>query len=539
MSGLRSTDSAHPSASSSSSPSSSSSFPSSSSSSSADKEGGARQGERQSQTGEGESGAQNRLVPHKDSHKRKDSGFAQRENVKKAAHEDYWSTGSQVVMVSSSSFSGEDEREEAIGDGGIGWAPPARTLLDLLKRQIGIAATEALDEYDSTILSSWQQAERRFMCEPADFMQTVQTHVTPSMRSVLIDWMVEVCEEYKLQTQTLFLSVHYLDRMLCQQAIVRQELQLVGIVAMFVACKYEEKEPPSLGEFVYVSDHTYSKRSILEMERVVLNALHFRLSSPTPFMITARLSRKMQLTEEVESLAHYIGELFLQEPGYVTYLPSAISLSAMFLAQHVINHCRALVSAPASPANNNNQQPRVTGGRRTVRNSPRTPSADSSASTGMRGSLRTPLHSSSSNSSATTPSRRAPFREPWNEDMASLATGFQHGHATIQACATELHACFSLTTNCSQRRDPLMSVQLKYESADKFFVQRYSKKETGQMSTLPWPPAWFEQSGGGGTATPTNTRQSSAMDLTSPLCTTSAMSMELSTPLKMELAPGL
>ena len=39
-----------------------------------------------------------------------------------------------------------------------------------------------------------------------------QPDITGSMRAILVDWLVEVGEEYKLQTETLFLAVSYIDR---------------------------------------------------------------------------------------------------------------------------------------------------------------------------------------------------------------------------------------------------------------------------------------------------------------------------------------
>ena len=39
-----------------------------------------------------------------------------------------------------------------------------------------------------------------------------QSDISHSMRSILVDWLVEVGEEYKLQTETLYLAVSYIDR---------------------------------------------------------------------------------------------------------------------------------------------------------------------------------------------------------------------------------------------------------------------------------------------------------------------------------------
>lgn len=62
-----------------------------------------------------------------------------------------------------------------------------------------------------------------------------QPDVTASMRSILVDWLVEVAEEYKLHTETLYLAVNYVDRFLSYMSVVRGKLQLVGTAAMFLA----------------------------------------------------------------------------------------------------------------------------------------------------------------------------------------------------------------------------------------------------------------------------------------------------------------
>jgi cyclin B len=34
---------------------------------------------------------------------------------------------------------------------------------------------------------------------------------------------------------------------------------LVGVAALFIACKYEEIYPPDLKDFVYITDNAYTK----------------------------------------------------------------------------------------------------------------------------------------------------------------------------------------------------------------------------------------------------------------------------------------
>jgi len=68
-----------------------------------------------------------------------------------------------------------------------------------------------------------------------DYIQKVQRDVNASMRGVLVDWLVEVAEEYKLVSDTLYFSVSYIDRFLSLNDLTRQKLQLLGVASMLVA----------------------------------------------------------------------------------------------------------------------------------------------------------------------------------------------------------------------------------------------------------------------------------------------------------------
>lgn len=54
--------------------------------------------------------------------------------------------------------------------------------------------------------------------------------IVPRMRTVLLDWLSEVCEVYTLHRETFYLSIDYIDRYLSTNANVvpKQQLQLIG-----------------------------------------------------------------------------------------------------------------------------------------------------------------------------------------------------------------------------------------------------------------------------------------------------------------------
>jgi len=60
------------------------------------------------------------------------------------------------------------------------------------------------------------------------------------MRSILLDWMMEVSMEYFLKRETYYLSINFLDRYLSiKKNIQKIELQLIGVTCLYIAAKIE------------------------------------------------------------------------------------------------------------------------------------------------------------------------------------------------------------------------------------------------------------------------------------------------------------
>ena len=66
-----------------------------------------------------------------------------------------------------------------------------------------------------------------------------QPFITSNMRAILVDWLVEVQENFELFHETLYLAVKIVDRYLERKEVKKEYLQLVGATAMLVASKFE------------------------------------------------------------------------------------------------------------------------------------------------------------------------------------------------------------------------------------------------------------------------------------------------------------
>jgi len=193
----------------------------------------------------------------------------------------------------------------------------------------------SVPEYSQDIYCYLREAETKHL--PKWNYMSKQPDITHSMRAILVDWLVEVAEEYKLQTETLYLAVSYIDRFLSYMSVQRAKLQLVGTACMFIASKYEEIYPPDVGEFVYITDDTYNKRQVLRMEHLVLKVLGFDLSTPSSHLFVSQLGELSHSDEKTTHLAMYLNELSLMSgENFLRYSPSLVAAASLALARHTL-----------------------------------------------------------------------------------------------------------------------------------------------------------------------------------------------------------
>ncbi|XP_056592924.1 cyclin-A1 [Triplophysa dalaica] len=191
-------------------------------------------------------------------------------------------------------------------------------------------------EYAEDIHRYLRECEIKYRPKPS-YMRK-QPDITNCMRVILVDWLVEVGEEYKLCSETLFLAVNYLDRFLSCMSVLRGKLQLVGTAAILLAAKYEEVYPPELAEFVYITDDTYTKKQVLRMEQHLLRVLAFDMTAPTVLQLLMQYTLEEHICARTTNLALYLSELSLLEVDpFVQYLPSKIAAAAYCLANYTLN----------------------------------------------------------------------------------------------------------------------------------------------------------------------------------------------------------
>ncbi|XP_005146001.1 G2/mitotic-specific cyclin-B2 [Melopsittacus undulatus] len=177
-----------------------------------------------------------------------------------------------------------------------------------------------------------------------ELQQSVRPHyldgktINGRMRSILVDWLVQVHSRFQLLQETLYMCVAVMDRFLQNHPVSRKRLQLVGVTALLLASKYEEMFSPDVADFVYITDNAYTSNEIREMEIVILQELNFSLGRPLPIHFLRRASKAGEADAKQHMLAKYLMELTLVDYDMVHYRPSEIAAAALCLSQKLLGH---------------------------------------------------------------------------------------------------------------------------------------------------------------------------------------------------------
>ncbi|XP_033621680.1 cyclin N-terminal domain-containing protein 2, partial [Fukomys damarensis] len=161
--------------------------------------------------------------------------------------------------------------------------------------------------------------------------------VTPEMRALVVDWLVQVHEYLGLAGDTLYLAVHLLDSYLRAGRVRLRRLQLLGVACLFLACKMEECVLPEPASLCLLSAGSFSRAELLRAERRILSRLDFRLHHPGPLLCLELLAAFTLSPWQVMLLATYFLELSLLEAEAAGWEPGRRAAAALSLAHRVLD----------------------------------------------------------------------------------------------------------------------------------------------------------------------------------------------------------
>eukprot|EP00088_Acartia_fossae_P024761 TRINITY_DN25654_c0_g1_i1.p1 TRINITY_DN25654_c0_g1~~TRINITY_DN25654_c0_g1_i1.p1 ORF type:complete len:413 (-),score=86.25 TRINITY_DN25654_c0_g1_i1:157-1395(-) len=159
---------------------------------------------------------------------------------------------------------------------------------DLPEGVINIDIEDGLYDYAADVIVYLSSLESEFKLKP-DFLKGGST--TQHMRSMLVDWIVQVQHYLRLSQETLYLSIKMIDLVISKRDIPSDKLQLVGISCILIASKMEEYYPADIRKLISLTSDSYTKKQVLKMEIVIINVLNYQMYFPEIMPFLKRYTR--------------------------------------------------------------------------------------------------------------------------------------------------------------------------------------------------------------------------------------------------------
>ncbi|KAE8667600.1 G2/mitotic-specific cyclin S13-6 [Hibiscus syriacus] len=189
-------------------------------------------------------------------------------------------------------------------------------------------------EYVEDIYKFYKSVENE--SRPSDYMH-LQTDINEKMRSILVDWLIDVHQKFELSPEALYLTINLIDRFLSVKVVPRIELQLLGMSAMLIATKYEEIWPPEVNDLVCIADRAYTHEQILLMEKTILGRLEWTVTVPTHYVFLSRFIKASIPDPKTESMVYFLAELGIMHYETIRFCPSMVAASAVYAARCALN----------------------------------------------------------------------------------------------------------------------------------------------------------------------------------------------------------
>jgi hypothetical protein len=191
-------------------------------------------------------------------------------------------------------------------------------------------------EYAGEIFGYLYDSEEDTMADPT-YALNLQHEVTWKMRSVLVDWVIEIHYLFQLLPETLFLAVNIIDRFLSARTVVLGKLQLVGITSLFIATKFEEMSCPTMQDFLFMTDNAVKEDELIKAERFILQVLDFQLCYPNPMNFLRRLcTDELKCDVHTRTLAKYFMEISCIDHQFIGIRPSKIAAASLWLSKKML-----------------------------------------------------------------------------------------------------------------------------------------------------------------------------------------------------------
>lgn len=199
-----------------------------------------------------------------------------------------------------------------------------------------------LNDYDEQILSHYLDLENEY--KPLPQLIAQQPEIRLKMRYLVIDYLLDIVNKFKLSTETFFTTIHVIDRYSSVRIIKKSQYQLVGLCCLWISSKFHEKKQnvPTLDDLTKLCCNCYSKKLFINMETHILSSVGWCISSNLESTLDVLIQKsKLYNLLNVKLASLYICQLAQFSKLSLNFKNSQITCAALSLTLRALNGYQA------------------------------------------------------------------------------------------------------------------------------------------------------------------------------------------------------
>lgn len=179
-------------------------------------------------------------------------------------------------------------------------------------------------------------------------------NIERKFRTKLIDWLFEVFSVMKCSEETIYLTVYIIDGFLFsfkEKQLENENIQIIGVVALFLASKIEDITPIFMNELkTKICHDKFHEQKLKEFERIISTTIDYRFYPYTTvhfiktyiheFTTTNKsnfqTTTQKALIADIETIALYVSKVILHSDEFSSYRSCITSISCLIVGFEVV-----------------------------------------------------------------------------------------------------------------------------------------------------------------------------------------------------------
>lgn len=201
--------------------------------------------------------------------------------------------------------------------------------------------TDEEEVLEESLMLLYQEEKTQETIPLYDYMK-YQPDLQWTMRAILFDWISDSAETLELDLETVFITTHIIDCFLSRKQVKRTELQLLGVSALLIATKFQEKYCIQPNDLAEMTQNAYTPEEIRNLETTILAELNFDVYNSSSLLFFETLAKLLKFSQRQRHLGWLFLEGTLLNAQILYFKPSTVAFACAYIVMKMsgMNHSK-------------------------------------------------------------------------------------------------------------------------------------------------------------------------------------------------------